>query len=200
MPGALPREGQSSVGGDAGQGEGWRVPTPQECPASGSPVPLGVSDCLSPRRQCEASGRQARPAAAAQAAGTCEKFVKGDERKREEGEAGGCEHLARQPRQLPPRDGILSSGRPSYRAIFHPTPLPPPHLPRGGARPGTEVGPGSSCFCRWPLPEACLEQGQPLCLWSRGRLPSGREVNPAHPPRLSLWAWRMGKLVSAQDG
>lgn len=67
-------------------------------------------------------------AAAAQAAGTCEKFVKGDERKGEEGEAGGCEHLARQQlRQLPPRDGILSSGCP-IGVVSHSTPfLSPQH-------------------------------------------------------------------------
>lgn len=67
------------------------------------------------------SGRQASPAADAQAASTCEKFVKRDERKGEEGKTGDCEHLARQPCQLPPRDGILSSGVLSRR----PSPIPP---------------------------------------------------------------------------
>lgn len=134
---------QSSVG-TLGEGEGsWHVPIPRGCSALGPWVPLGISDPLSPHRQCKASGRQASPAAAAQAASTCEKFVKGDERKGEEGVADGCEHLARQSRQLPPRHGILSSA-----VLSGPSPIPPltpsPTL-QGGAWPGMEVG-GGSCW------------------------------------------------------
>lgn len=85
-PAWSPPAGGPELGGRGRrEGEGWRVLTPHGCSASGSAVPLGVSGLLSPRTQCEASGRQARPAAAAQAAGTCEKFVKGDERKERKG-------------------------------------------------------------------------------------------------------------------
>ena len=90
--------------------------------------------------------------------------MKGDERKGEEGKAGGCEHLAGQPRQLPPRDGILSSaGCPiilSGLLPFHPS--SPPQLSE------VELGQGwrwegvVAGFSKWPAPEACLVQGQPL--------------------------------------
>lgn len=99
-------------------------------------------------------------AAAAQAAGTCENFVKGDERKREAGEVGGCEHLARQPRQLPPRDGILSSGHP-LGAISHSIPFVSPQLWR------VELGQRwrweglAAVFSLWP---------QRKHAWSRARL------------------------------
>lgn len=115
-----PRACAQSCVGTPGKGEAsWHVPISHGCSALGSWVPLGISNPLNHRRQCKVSGRQASPAAAAQAAGTCEKFVKGDERKGEEGEADGCEHLARQPHQLPPRHGILSSA-----VLSEPSPIP----------------------------------------------------------------------------
>lgn len=108
-------------------------------------------------------------AAAAQAAGSCENFVKGDERKREAAEAGGCEHLARQLHQLPPRDGILSSGHP-LGTISHSIPFVSPQLWR------VELGQRwrwegiAAVFSLRPQPEACLEQGQTLSLWKQGLL------------------------------
>ena len=134
-------------------------------------------------------------AAAAQAAGTCEKFVKGDERKGEEGEAGGCEHLARQSRQLPPRDGILSSGCP-IGAISHSTPfLSPQHWK-------VEVGQGwrwegGSC---WLLPVASAgstpgagPDSEPLEAWR-----SEKGVKASSPRSLRPWAWVVGKLVQCR--
>ena len=105
-----------------------RVPVPQGGDAwPQAPESLWASRIIRVRADNARRAADRRVAAAAQAVGTCENFVKGDERKREAGEAGGCEHLARQPRQLPPSDGILSSGHP-LGAVSHSIPFVSPQL------------------------------------------------------------------------
>ena len=127
---------------------------------------LGSSEPAQTMRGERATGESA---AAAQAAGICENFVKGDERKREAGEAGGCKHLARQPRQLPPRDGILNSGH-SLGAISHSIPFVSPQLWRVELGQRWRWEGAAAVFSLRPKPEACLEQGQTLSLWKQGLL------------------------------
>ncbi|ELW66437.1 hypothetical protein TREES_T100002866 [Tupaia chinensis] len=131
-------------GGALGEEEGsWHVPTHQRCLASSTaPESLWASQIVP---ACADNERQ-RPTGESRSScaggSTCEKFVKGDERKGEEGEAGGHEHLARQPRQLPPRYGILSSGHP-IRTISHSILSAPSWALHSGAWQGRkEVGGG----------------------------------------------------------
>lgn len=145
MLGALrPESSACSAMGTPGKGRApgacWSLPG-WALGLGGSRVPLGISD----RPELEQTMRGGRPtggsAAAAQAAGTCEKFVKGDE---ERGRQSG--RLPAPGQAAPPaasRDGILRPGRP-IRGHLPPSPLPSPLPPPlgGGAWPGMQVGAG----------------------------------------------------------
>lgn len=185
--GVLLPESQGSVHGGA-SGEG-KARAPGTCRALMDARPLAPESLWAsrirwaPLQTMQGSGRQTSPAAAAQAASTCEKFAKGDQRKGEEGKSGGCEHLARQPHQLP-RLPMASWARPSYRGHlpFHP-PCPFSNSPMWGL--GMKVGAGS-CW---------LLQVQPVPGSMPGAWPasgSKKRSKTCSPYSLSPWAWEMG--------
>jgi hypothetical protein len=136
------------------------------------PSPSGHLGSSEPAGTMRGRGRQARPAAAAQAASTREKFVKGDRER---------ERKARRAHQLPPRCAILSSGGP-IEAISHFNLLAPLRFCKVGLG-GVEavgIGAGSS---------AARKRAWHLASPSSGREQRNR---PCSPHCLRPWAWVAG--------
>ena len=152
-------------------------PSRRGCLAPGSWVPLGISDHPSPRRQCEASGRQASRSSCAGGGYMWELCER-----RWEKERGRRGRRLRTPGQAAPPAASqrrhLEFGPPSRgRLPFHPFCLSP--TLEGRAWPEMEVGAGSCCLFSSASAEACLEQGQTLSLWKQGLL--RKKWRPAHP-------------------